>query len=133
MRSLALALLLGLSQISPAQDSSLVLEREIALLFTALGNSGCQFNRNGAWYGSKKAAAHLRRKYDYLLKKNLLTNTESFIDLAASRSSMSGKTYLVRCGSNASVESKAWFTGELMRLRRANSGGANNSFKSNAR
>jgi len=129
MRTLALALFLLLPHVAVAQNPSPVVKREIASLFRALEQSGCKFNRNGYWYGAKKAADHLRRKYDYLLEKNLVTNTESFIDMAASRSSISGKSYLVRCGSQVPVESKAWFTTELIRLRGATPVGASNSPK----
>ena len=126
MRSLLLALVLWLPYVAIAQAPSPSVKHEIASLFTALEQSGCKFNRNGTWYGAKKAADHLRRKYDYLLKKDRVTTTESFIDQAASKSSISDKPYLVRCGSNASVESKAWFTTELIRLRRATPVGASN-------
>ncbi len=71
--------------------------REIAGLFARLEQSNCQFNRNGSWYDAKQASDHLRQKYDYLVRRHLVTNAESFIDLAASKSSMSGKPYLVRC------------------------------------
>lgn len=128
MRSLVLALFLLLPQVTVAQIPSPAVKREIASLFTVLEQSGCTFNRNGYWYGARKAANHLRRKYHYLLNKKLVTTTESFIDLAASKSSFSGKPYLVRCGGNAPVESNVWFTAELIRLRRAVPLGANYSF-----
>ena len=129
MRSLVLALFLLPSHVAIAQNPSPAVKREIASLFTVLEQSGCKFNRNGSWYGAKKAADHLRRKYDYLLERNLVTTTESFIDMAASRSSISGKSYLVRCGGQGPVESKAWFTTELIRLRGATPVDAGNSFK----
>lgn len=43
--------------------------QEIEHLISHLKNSGCEFQRNGSWYDSAKAADHLRGKYDYLLKK----------------------------------------------------------------
>ena len=92
---------------------------EIHQLFKALEASGCEFNRNGTWYNGQKASEHLHRKYDYLLKKGLVTSTESFIGLAASESSMSGRAYMVRCGKSAPVRSKAWFLGKLAELRKA--------------
>jgi hypothetical protein len=91
---------------------------EIAQLFSALRKSGCQFSRNGSWYNAEEASRHLQRKYDYLLKRGLATSAESFIDLAASESSTTGKPYLVRCGSAQPVPSKSWFTGQLQELRR---------------
>lgn len=80
-------------------------------------NSGCQFNRNGSWHAANEAEEHLRRKYSYLLRKDLITSAESFVELAASRSSISGKPYLVRCGKAAPVQSQAWFLEQLRRLR----------------
>ena len=41
---------------------------------------------------------HLQRKYDYLLKKSLVDTSEQFIQRAASKSSVSGKPYRVKCG-----------------------------------
>ena len=90
---------------------------EIDGLFSALLTSGCEFNRNGSWYSSQKASEHLHRKYDYLLKKGLVTTTESFIELAATKSSMSGKPYQVRCGNAQPVSSQSWFTNKLNVLR----------------
>ena len=91
---------------------------EINQLFKALETSGCEFNRNGSWYNGQKASEHLHRKYEYLLKKGMVTSTESFIDLAASKSSMSGKAYMVRCGKSAPVQSKSWFLSKLVELRK---------------
>lgn len=96
-----------------AQDAA----GEIGQLFKALETSGCQFNRNGTWHDARKASEHLHRKYAYLRKKGRAESAESFIDLAASESSMSGKPYLVRCGSTAPVRSKPWFLGKLAEIR----------------
>lgn len=92
---------------------------EIDHLFAYLGSSGCTFNRNGTWYSAAQAVEHLHGKYDYLLRKGLVTTAESFVDQAASRSSMSGKPYLVRCGSAKPIESGPWFHAELTRYRDA--------------
>jgi hypothetical protein len=90
---------------------------EIDHLFVYLRVSGCMFNRNGTWYSSEEAVNHLRGKYEYLLKKDLITTTESFVERAASKSSMSGEPYLVRCGRTMITESGAWFLAELARFR----------------
>ena len=91
--------------------------REIAGLMDALSSSRCEFNRNGAWHDAARARAHLQRKYDYLLKKNLVDTAEQFIDRAASRSSISGKAYRVRCPGKAEQDSAAWFRAQLRLLR----------------
>jgi Family of unknown function (DUF5329) len=103
---------------------------EIDHLFAYLGSSGCTFNRNGTWYSAAQAVEHLRGKYDYLLTKGFVTTAESFVDQAASRSSMSGKPYLVRCGSAQPIESGPWFHAELTRYRYAKRPTANESLQS---
>jgi len=117
MKSVFLFLVLLWSGVAPAQAPTMATTREIDLLFSVLEKSNCQFYRNGSWYSAQKASAHLRRKYDYLLKHDRVTSTESFIELAASRSSMSRKPYLVKCGSAAPIESKDWFSRKLVDAR----------------
>jgi Family of unknown function (DUF5329) len=90
---------------------------EIAHLLKYLESSGCQFQRNGSWHAPARAASHLNQKYEYLLKKGLVTNTESFIERAATESSMSGKAYSVRCGDAPTVASAAWLSAELSKFR----------------
>lgn len=92
-------------------------EKEILHLFDYLEKSNCEFNRNGSWYSPQEAAKHLERKYDWLVKKGLIDSAEQFIERAASRSSLNGKSYLVRCGDSKPIKSSAWFTEELKKLR----------------
>jgi len=93
---------------------------EIDALLDRLGASGCQFNRNGTWYGSAKAKSHLARKLDYLLDKKLVESPEQFIVLAGTKSSQSGEDYLVKCGNEAAVPSATWLTEALRELRAKN-------------
>lgn len=92
---------------------------EIDALLLRLQESGCSFNRNGSWYAAPDARAHLAKKLQYLEDRNLVQTTEQFIERAASASSLSGKPYLVRCGSAAPVESRIWLTQQLQALRAA--------------
>jgi hypothetical protein len=94
-----------------------VAKQEIEHLISRLGASGCQFNRNGTWHASSAAEDHLRRKYDALLGKNLVSTAETFIERAGTQSSTSGKPYLVKCGDASPIESAAWLTAELARYR----------------
>ena len=87
-------------------------------LIEFLQKSDCSFNRNGNWYSSVKAAGHINMKYSYLRKKGLINSAEQFIDRAASRSSMSGKPYLVRCDDSEAILSSTWFSDELKRYRK---------------
>lgn len=100
-----------------AAELSAASRAEIDALLDRLGQSGCEFNRNGSWYDAPKAKAHLARKLDYLLDRKLVASTEQFIELAGSKSSKSGKTYSVRCRSEDPVPSAAWLTTELQKIR----------------
>ena len=93
--------------------------QEIAHLLDYVGQSGCQFNRNGSWYSGAEARTHLLRKLDYLEGKDLVHSTEQFIELGASKSSSSGKPYQVRCGQAAATDSGPWLNAELKTLRKA--------------
>jgi hypothetical protein len=92
-------------------------QREVGHLLDYVAQSGCQFNRNGKWNAGEAARAHLQRKYDYLEKRQLAPDAESFIERAASTSSMSGKPYQVRCAGKAPVPSGPWLSAELQRFR----------------
>src|SRR5688500_16837172 len=98
--------------------------REIEGLITALGASGCDFQRNGSWYPSKKAGQHLRRKYDYLRERDKVATAEQFIALAGTRSSMSGRAYSVRCPGTPVVDSAAWLQARLRDIRRTHPAGS---------
>jgi hypothetical protein len=92
---------------------------EIEHLFAYLAASECEFFRNGSWHDADGAARHIRRKYEVLAGRDRITTTESFIEAAASKSSMSGRPYRVRCDGAAEVDSAQWFLAELSRLRSA--------------
>ncbi len=109
--------LIVLSSAAYAADSGDTMEKEIRHLFDHLQNSQCEFNRNGKWYTAEEAAVHIQQKYQYLLKKGLIDSTEQFIDRAASKSSLSGKPYRVRCGASEPIKSSDWFLDELRRFR----------------
>lgn len=92
-------------------------EEEILHLISYLEKSGCKFQRNDSWYASNKAASHIRSKYNYLVRKNLVPDTDSFIERAASASSRSGRPYYVQCGNNPPLPSAQWLREELARYR----------------
>lgn len=94
-------------------------ERETEQLIQALGQSGCQFERNGSWYPADEAQAHLRKKLAYLRKRSLADTTELFIERAGSQSSLSGKPYRVRCGDRPAATSATWLQAKLVQLRAA--------------
>ena len=90
---------------------------EISYLLTSIGASGCEFYRNGTWYDSHEAQAHLDGKYANLLAVDRIGSAEDFIEKAATRSSVSGLAYAVRCGTDAPVSSNRWLCDQLARYR----------------
>ncbi|MCA0325991.1 MAG: DUF5329 domain-containing protein [Proteobacteria bacterium] len=90
---------------------------EIDALLTKLQSSGCDFDRNGTWHSGADAKDHLMRKLDYIEGKTTLRSTEQFIELAATKSSFSGKPYQVRCGKERAVESQQWLGKQLSVIR----------------
>lgn len=115
---LALGLVLGLT-IAPVARSQLseVVHQEINHLLRYIGESGCEFRRNGNWNNSRAAEAHVRGKYDFLESLDMIDTTEDFIARAATRSSLSGELYVIRCGDNLPVPSGLWLSNELIRYR----------------
>ncbi len=110
--------LLGLLLLPVAHSSPpAVAQIEVNYLLASVGNSTCDFYRNGTWYDGKRAQAHLRYKYENLADKGLINTAEDFIELAASRSSFSGRAYAIRCVGRASVPSSQWLLEALARYR----------------
>jgi hypothetical protein len=96
---------------------SAVVQVEVAFLLGYVEGSACEFYRNGSWNTARKAQAHLRDKYKYLLARDQIETAEQFIERAASRSSLSGQDYMVRCGGGSAVTTQRWLSDELARLR----------------
>lgn len=118
-RSIGAAALLALATMGAAQAVPPPRAAgEIERLIAALGTSGCQFQRNGRWYAAAEAQSHLRRKYDWLVKRDLVDSAEQFIERAGTRSSFSGQAYQVRCAGRPAVSSATWLTAKLAELRR---------------
>jgi hypothetical protein len=111
--SLLLALLAAPAFAAPPPQAA----AEIEQLIRALGSSGCDFQRNGTWHTAVKAEAHLRRKYEWLLERDMLGNAEQFIERAATQSSLSGRAYQVRCPGKPVVPASSWLTVRLQQIR----------------
>ena len=89
---------------------------EIESLLSRLKASGCQFYRNGSWHSSAEAQAHLLRKLDYLASKGAVASAEQFIERAATKSSVTGHAYLVKCDSNPPMQSSKWLFSQLQAM-----------------
>jgi hypothetical protein len=101
-----------------AQPTSAARE-EIQTLLAAMGQSGCEFYRNGSWHTAMEARAHLARKLAEVEPRRPPRSADEFIDLVATRSSLSGEAYRVRCPGVAPMASATWFRQTLERSRQA--------------
>jgi uncharacterized protein DUF5329 len=113
-----LVVMLGLLLMSAAHAEPPTQVRiEVNFLLGYVERSGCEFYRNGSWHDAKEAQAHLRDKYKFLAARNLVHTTEQFIERVATKSSISGEPYEVRCNGGATVTSSQWLRDELTRFR----------------
>ena len=96
-------------------------QSEIQHLLSYVENSGCNFERNGDRFDSRKAREHIQRKYDYVMRwaSSRIQSAEDFIELTATESSMSGKKYYVNCDGESQTSAE-WLLEELTRFRKQN-------------
>lgn len=117
-RSWVLGLGLGLVIASGASaEPPAIVQQEVNYLIRYIGESGCEFERNGAWSDAKAAEVHVRAKYDFLLKWGAIDTATDFIEKAAAHSSFAGQPYEVRCGNALPMRSSPWLSKELARYR----------------
>lgn len=114
--SLVFAILI-LPLLAQSAELSVTARQEIDLLLDRLGSSSCEFYRNGTWHSAANAHDHLNRKLAYLLDKHRVSSAEEFIEIGASKSSVSGKPYLVRCNKQPEIPSAFWLRRELDSIR----------------
>lgn len=113
LRALALLALIYTEGV-PAELSD-VHAREVQHLLEYLRTSGCAMERNGERHSGEDAYAHVMKKYDYF--RDDIGTSEEFIELAATKSTMSGEYYLVVCPDAAPMRTRDWLLEELRRYR----------------
>lgn len=94
---------------------------EIEFLLRSVGNSSCEFIRNGESHDSREAEEHLRMKYGK--GKRYASTSEKFIERLASKSLLSGKLYYIRCDGEEKMPSGDWLADRLLEYRAASSDG----------
>ena len=90
------------------------IQAEIAHLLAFVRSSECVFIRNGKNYEGHDAETHIKRKYNHF--KDLIATAEDFIQLTATRSTLSGQVYMVHCGERE-IPSGTWLQTELKAFR----------------
>lgn len=83
----------------------------IEALLQAVKTSGVSFIRNGEAYSAAQAAEHLKSKWEKGAR--YVNSAEDFIDNIASRSSVSGKPYLVVLPDGRKLAAAVWLRGLL--------------------
>lgn len=86
----------------------------IHALLDALERSGLVFIRNGSEHTAPAARAHLEMKLDRAGGR--ITTAEQFIDRLASRSSSTGRPYMVRLGNGTEVQAGMWLRTRLAEI-----------------
>ena len=89
--------------------------QEIDFLISAVAESDCTFHRNGFDYSSKRAAKHLQMKYSR--GKQYLDTAEDFINVLATKSSITGKPYTITCEGDETEKVKDWLLKSLNDFR----------------
>jgi hypothetical protein len=107
--------LIAVAGLAPAPLRAETMDNEIDYLLDTVAASNCTFIRNGKEYDADDARDHLQSKRRR--GKRYFDSTEEFIERLASKSSMSGKPYQIRCGDDAAVPAGEWFTALLMAHR----------------
>jgi hypothetical protein len=118
MRSLVLVASMALTLVAKAADPSPAAVGEVSALLKLLGDSPCLFYRNGKWHRSEEAEHHLKMKQDHMTRGRMFRTTEEFIAGAATRSSISGEAYKVKCPDQPAVPTAQWLGERLRELRR---------------
>ena len=89
---------------------------KIEALISAIGNlSDARFIRNGREYGAATAAKFLRGKWKDRAAE--VVTAEDFINEIATRSSTTGRPYLIRFSDGREVTTAAYLRRELARLQ----------------
>ena len=88
---------------------------EVNYLINAVSESGCNFVRNGKEHTASEAVDHLQMKARR--GKRYYDTADEFIDRIASKSSWSGKPYLIQCDGQPAVTASDWFTRVLTKYR----------------
>jgi len=88
---------------------------EINQLLDFIKQSPCTFIRNGKNHTAKDALKHIKKKYHYF--EDDIDSAEKFIELSATKSSMSGKKYQIICANKDMISSQQWLLNQLAKIR----------------
>lgn len=111
------AVLIIVIAVSVPTESRPDTEIEINHLLGYIKKTDCIFIRNGTAYNGQETLKHIQNKFTYA--RRWIKSAEDFIKYTATKSSVSGRPYTVRCH-GIEILSKEWLTAELIRFRGEN-------------
>jgi hypothetical protein len=78
----------------------------IGYLLDYVAASNCTFIRNGEPHTGREASVHFKSKYEHF--KNKIKTPEDFIQMAATKSMLTGKPYLVKTTDGKEISCAEW-------------------------
>ena len=93
---------------------------EVDHLLEFVRTSTCMVERNGTKHSGENAHSHIQKKYDYFRDK--IGTSEDFIAYSATKSTMSGKYYIVSCEDGPPIRTQIWLLRELEKYRKEQHG-----------
>ncbi len=100
------------AETKPQSESTAAIE----YLLASVAGSELQFVRNGKTHSGPEAVKHMRRKYEHF--EGRIHSPEEFIELAATKSILSGKAYTVR-SDDGEIPTAEWLQTLLAEYRDA--------------
>jgi hypothetical protein len=101
----------SIGQLLPAES----VNDSINYLLNYVANSNATFIRNGQAHTPQEAVTHIKAKYEHF--KNEIKTPEDFIRLSASKSLLTGQSYLVRTKDGKEMSLSVWLTDALKEHR----------------
>jgi hypothetical protein len=96
----------GTKTILADRKSSQTADETIKYLLDYVAGSYCTFIRNGEPHTGKEAADHFKAKYEHF--KNEIKTPEDFIQIAATKSMITGDPYLVKTADGKEISCAEW-------------------------
>ena len=100
----------------PTANAAESLDQTINFLLDHIAKADAVYVRNGSTYTPPQAVEHIKAKYEHF--KGQIKTPEDFIRLAASKSLLSGKPYMVRPRGEKEQTMSEWLS-EALREHRA--------------
>ncbi|XDD50548.1 YfeK family protein [Leptospira sp. WS92.C1] len=106
MKQQILLLIAFLFSLSIGSEESTEFRKDLNLLMNSLESCQCKFIRNGAEHDPKEAREHMERKLNAVNGK--IQTIPDFIENIGSKSSITGKPYLVKLSDGKTKEAAVW-------------------------